>query len=146
MNHDADLQPLASVLVGEHAVEIIALEARLRTAQLDADIATLDALIDDDLLFTGPDGTLGTKAQDLESHGSGVVRFHEHEPTELRIRRVGADVVIVALRARLAVAVAGTIVRGVYRYTRIWARGPTGTWRVVGGHVSAVPEAASSTS
>ena len=59
---------------------------------------------------------------------------------------MGADVAIVALRARLAVAVAGTIVRGVYRYTRIWARGPAGTWRVVGGHVSPVPEAASSTS
>jgi ketosteroid isomerase-like protein len=140
--HDTDHLMVASVLVGAPDDEIVALEARLRTAQLAADVATLDILIDDDLLFTGPDGTLGTKAQDLEAHGSGVVRFREHVPTELRIRRVGDDVAVVALRARLAVEVAGTVVRGAYRYTRVWARDPAGAWRVAGGHVSAVPEAA----
>ena len=50
------------------------------------------------------------------------------------------DVVVTALRARLAVEVAGTLVEGAYRHTRVWAR-EGGTWRVVGGHVSAVPTA-----
>ena len=61
--------------------EIVALEAAIRDAQLSADVAQLDALISPDLLFTGPDGQLGTKAQDLEAHGSGVVRFVEHGPS-----------------------------------------------------------------
>jgi hypothetical protein len=39
------------------------------------------------------------------------------------------------------VEVAGTLVRGTYRYTRVWAREGGGPWRVVGGHVSAVPDA-----
>lgn len=138
----SDILPLAAVLVGEPDDEIVGLEARLRAAQLGADVQALDALIDDDLLFTGPDGTLGTKAQDLEAHGSGVVRFHEHVPTELHIRRIGDDVAIVALRARLAVAVGGTIARGAYRYTRVWVRDSSSAWRVAGGHVSAVPEPA----
>ena len=51
---------------------------------------------------------------------------------ELRVRRV-------ALRARLEVDVAGTVVRGTYRYTRVWAREAGSGWRVVGGHVAAVP-------
>jgi ketosteroid isomerase-like protein len=129
---------MASAFVGTPDAEIIGLEARIRAAQLSADVAALDALISDELLFTGPDGHLATKAQDLEAHRSGLVRFREHEPEELRVRRIGNDVAVVALRARLAVEVAGTLVRGTHRYTRVWAR-ENGEWRVVGGHVSAVP-------
>ena len=117
--------------------EIPALEAKLRQAQLDADVATLDALISENLLFTGPDGQLATKAQDLEAHRSGVVRFREHEPEDLQVRRIGDDVAIAALRTRLAVEVAGEVHRGTFRYTRVWAR-EDGGWRVAGGHVSRV--------
>ena len=136
-----DVSIMADALVGPPDPEIVALEARIRAAQLGADVAALDALIADELLFTGPDGQLGTKAQDLAAHRAGVVRFRAHEPEELRIRRVGADVAVVALRARLTVEVAGTPVSGTFRYTRVWARESGGEWRVVGGHVSAVPDA-----
>lgn len=138
--HDSAVRQLNAVLVGAPDSAIVELEARLRGAQMRADLAALDALIDDDLLFTGPDGSVGTKAQDLAAHASGAVRFREHQPTELRVRRVGDDVAIVALRAQLAVEVGGTIVRGDYRYTRVWARDEARSWRVVGGHVNAVPE------
>jgi ketosteroid isomerase-like protein len=134
-----DVAELQAVLVGSADPEVVALEAELRAAQLAADVPALDRLIADELLFTGPDGQLGTKAQDLEAHGSGLVRFRSHVPEELRVRRVGTDVAITALRARLEVEVAGTLVRGTYRYTRVWAREGNGAWRVVGGHVSAVP-------
>jgi ketosteroid isomerase-like protein len=136
MRHDAAVMHAA--LVGPADDEIVALEAALRRAQLDADVAALDAVIADELLFTGPDGQPGTKAQDLEAHRSGVVRFRAHEPEELRIRRIGVDVAVTALRARLAVEVGGTLVRGTYRYTRVWAREDGERWRVVGGHVSEV--------
>lgn len=135
---DIDVSRMAAALVASADDEIVELEARMRVAQLDADVAALDALISDDLLFTGPDGQVGTKAEDLDAHRSGFVRFREHEPEELRIRRIGSEVAVVALKARLAVEVAGTLVRGTHRYTRVWAR-EGGSWRVVGGHVSAVP-------
>lgn len=137
-----DAAILQRVLAGPADPEIVACEAALRAAQLAADADALDGLIAGELLFTGPDGRLASKPQDLEAHRSGVVRFVEHEPEELRVRRVGADVAVAALRARLAVEVAGTLVRGTYRYTRVWAREGGGPWRVVGGHVSAVPDAA----
>jgi ketosteroid isomerase-like protein len=125
-----------SVLVGAPDPEIVALESQLRRAQLDADVGMLDSLIADELLFTGPDGHLGTKAQDLDAHRSGAVRFRVHEPEELRILRVVPNVAVTALRARLGVEVAGMVVTGTYRYTRIWARHGDGQWRIVGGHVS----------
>jgi uncharacterized protein (TIGR02246 family) len=128
------------VLAGPSDPAIVDLERQLRAAQLDADVAALDALISEDLLFAGPDGSLASKAQDLAAHASGVVRFRSHEPEELRIRRVSDDCAVTSLRARLTVEVGGTESAGVYRYTRVWAREADGQWRVAGGHVSAVSE------
>ena len=136
--NDVDISSLGNILVGDADPEIVALEARLRNAQLNADLTALENLIADDLLFTGPNGQLGTKAQDIEAYRSGTVQFKEHIPEELRIRRVGIDLAITSLRAQLAVEVAGNLSRGTYRYTRIWAREGGKTWRVVGGHVSLV--------
>lgn len=142
---DPDRAPLAAVFAGpahpDVAALAVTLEARMRDAQLAADVAALDALISEDLLFTGPDGRLGTKAQDLAAHGSGAVRVREHHPEELRVRSVGTDALLTTLRAGLAVDVAGEHVAGTFRYTRVWAREADGAWRVVGGHVSPAPEA-----
>ncbi len=135
---DPATAPLQAALVGPPDPELVALEARLRAAQLAADVAALDALIAEELLFTGPDGRLATKAQDLAAHGSGLVRFLAHEPEELRIRRVGDRVAICALRARVVVQVAGARIEETVRYTRVWAREEDDGWRVAGGHVSPV--------
>lgn len=137
---DSDLAPFAAVVIGAPDPEIMELEARIRAAQLRADVSALDALLADALLFTGPDGTVGTKAQDLAAHESGIVRFREHVPLELRVRRIGSAVAITSLRAQLTVEVAGTLTSGEYRYTRVWAREGSREWRVVGGHVSAVTQ------
>jgi ketosteroid isomerase-like protein len=136
--NDVDTISVANILVGDADPEIVALEALIRNAQLNADLTALENLIADDLLFTGPNGQLGTKAQDIEAYRSGIVQFKEHIPEELRIRRVGTDLAITSLRAQLAVDVAGNLSRGTYRYTRIWAREGGKAWRVVGGHVSLV--------
>lgn len=128
-----ELALMHAALVGPADSEIVALEARLRAAQLAADVGALNVLLSEDLLFTGPEGQLGTKAEDLAAHGSGAVRFQAYEPEELRMRRIGPAVAVCALRARLVVEVSGTLVRGVYRYTRVWAREAGGAWRVVGG-------------
>lgn len=135
---DIDVVAFEQALAGIADQEIVMLEARIRTAQLNADVAVLDELISDHLLFTGPDGQLGTKAQDIEAYRSGTVKFIAHVPEELRTRRVGTNVAISSLRTYLSVDVAGKISRGVYRYTRVWAREEDKVWRVVGGHVSLV--------
>jgi uncharacterized protein DUF4440 len=98
-----DVVVMEAAVVGEADSEIVALEAAIRNAQLAGDVTALDQLIADELLFTGPDGQLGTKIQDLEAHRWGAVRFRAHEPEELRVRRVGTDLAVSALRARLAV-------------------------------------------
>ncbi|HSJ62916.1 MAG TPA: nuclear transport factor 2 family protein [Gemmatimonadaceae bacterium] len=115
--------------------EIAALEDELRHAQLTASVGALDRLISDDLLFTGPDGTLATKADDLAAYRQGIMRVTAHEPEDLRVRRVGPDVAVVALRTRMAGSYAGAPFDAIARYTRVWAR-ENGRWRIVAGHVS----------
>lgn len=118
--------------------EILALEERLRSAQLNADIATLNELISENLLFSGPNGELATKSQDIEAYREKIVRFLRHEPEEIRVRRIGNDVAIVSLCTKLTVEVSDEITKGLFRYTRVWARENGAPWQVVGGHVSEV--------
>jgi ketosteroid isomerase-like protein len=120
-------------------VEVAALEAELRAAQLAGDVAALDRLISDDLLFTGPDGSLATKADDLAAYRNGVMRVASHEPRDLRVRRVGSEVAVVALTTHMTGSYAGTPFAGIARYTRVWAR-EGGYWRIVAGQVSVTPE------
>ena len=80
---------MQQILIGDPDPEIVALEEEIRAAQLNADVDALDRLISENLLFTGPTGEIGTKADDLAAYRSGAVRFIAHEPQELRIRRIG---------------------------------------------------------
>jgi len=50
-------------------------EDAIQAAMRASDIAELDLLIADDLVFAGPDGTLIGKAADLEAHRTGATRF-----------------------------------------------------------------------
>lgn len=113
------------------------LESELRTAQLQSDVHALEQLIDDALLFTGPDGTLASKRDDLELHRNRVVQFSEHVPSDMQFVVVTDDVVVVALRTRLAGRYHEVDFAGEYRYTRVWARRGD-RWCVVAGHVSAI--------
>ena len=60
------------------AVELPSLpdaEAALIAAQRVSDVAALDALIADELVFTGPDGTTLGKQDDLTAHRTGATTF-----------------------------------------------------------------------
>ena len=57
--------------------QIRACEARLYLAMFASDVAELDALLADDLLFAGPTGELATKATDPELHRTGATQFQE---------------------------------------------------------------------
>lgn len=113
-----------------------AAEAALRRAQLAGDAGALERLVDDALVFTGPDGALYGKADDLDAHRHGWVRITRLEPSEERVQRFGT-IAVVSVRMDMAGTFRGAPFAGPYRYTRVWCARPDG-WRVVAGHVSAV--------
>lgn len=121
----------------EIELQIRECEARLYAAMLASDVAELDALIADELLFAGPTGELATKAMDLELHRTGSTQFHEFVPKALEIRVWSEHFGLASAQIFLSGTFLGSAFVGDYRYTRVWRKGENG-WQVVGGSVSAM--------
>jgi ketosteroid isomerase-like protein len=110
-------------------------EDDLRRAMLAADVDALDRLLDDQLLFVGPDGTVFRKPDDLAAHRRGAWRFTRLDVIERAIE-AGETIAVTATLAELAGTTAGGgSFGGRVRYSRTWRRGGDGAWRVVGGAV-----------
>ena len=115
---------------------IHAAERALRGAQLASDVSALGELIDDALVFTGPDGGIYGKNDDLDAHRRGDIRITKLEPSDEHIQDFGS-IVVVSVRMEMQGTFRGTPFAGPFRYTRVW-RAHDGGWRIVAGHVSAV--------
>ena len=113
-----------------------ACEQALRKAQLAGDVAALEELIDDALIFTGPDGAIYGKQDDLDAHRLGLVRITRLDASDERILRDGS-VAVVSVRMEMSGTFHGAPFAGPFRYTRVWCERPDG-WRIIAGHVCAV--------
>ncbi len=116
---------------------ILAREAELREAMLTNDVAALDRLIDDALMFVALDGTVVGKEDDLAAHRARRLRLVSLEPSDRHVQRHG-PIAVVTVRMALVGTWDGAPASGVYRYTRVWCERPDG-WRIVAGHLSVVP-------
>lgn len=118
---------------------IVRRENALLSAMTTNDVALLDDLLHDDLLFNGPDGQTGTKALDLTNYRSGGVQLSRAEAHDRSMSAIG-DVVVVAVTVTLEGSYLGFRVDGRYRYLRVWKQ-MGGAWRVIAGSVVAMPPA-----
>ncbi|QKW56774.1 nuclear transport factor 2 family protein [Stenotrophomonas sp. NA06056] len=119
--------------------EVRQLEETLRVAMLSSDVATLDALIADALIFVGPSGEVFGKQDDLALHRSGRQKLSMAEWRSVDI--VMHDQTAVALTtADLAGTFDGAAFSGRFRYCRFWGK-KGGVWQVLGGSVLALPAA-----
>jgi len=112
-------------------------ERRLQAAQLSSDVVALDALLDDRLVFTGPDGNLYSKADDLQVHRSGtqtLTKVEEEQVAVLVDGRTGVSWFLGSLEGTMS----GTPFTARVRYTRTWLYDDARGWRLVAAHVSAV--------
>lgn len=116
--------------------EIVVRETALLKAVTTNDVALLDDLLHDDLLFNGPDGQTGTKAQDLANYRSGGIQLRRAEASDRLVSAIGDDVVV-AVTVALEGSYMGVPVDGRYRYLRVWKQ-IAGAWRVIGGSVVAM--------
>jgi len=117
-----------------NADSLKATDRRLQAAQLAADADALDQLLDDRLVFTGPDGRLYSKHDDLELQRSGQQRLTEVTEEELTAVVVG-DTGVTWFRGRLAGRFKGEEFIAYVRYTRTWINTEAG-WRLLAAHVS----------
>jgi len=113
------------------------LERALAQAMLSSDVAALDRLLHDDLVFTSHEGASLTKADDLALHRSGLLTLSLLHGERQALKLVG-NVVTVVVRATLRGSYSGTPFGGVFVYTRVWLLdGDRG--QIVAAHCTALP-------
>ncbi|MDG6110288.1 nuclear transport factor 2 family protein [Dactylosporangium aurantiacum] len=125
-------------MTGPAALERLqAAERRLQAAQLASDVAVLDELIDERLIFTGPDGRLYGKEDDLRLHRSGAQTMTAVQEEDLRCL-VDGRTGVTWFVGRLAGTFNGADFEARMRYTRTWIFDDASGWRLVAGHASVI--------
>ena len=114
--------------------EVRAAEEELRLAMLTNDVAALGRLLDDELVFSGPDGAVVGKAEDLAAHAARRLRLTRLDLDDVQLSAGDDSTVVVSVRARLVGQFDGQSCDGDYRYTRTW-RKRGGAWQIVAGGV-----------
>ena len=118
------------------AAAIAQFEAALRTAMLANDVEALDELLDDDLVFTAPNGQILSKEDDLSAHRAKLLRLDRLEHQATQAHAIG-EMILTTTRATLAGAFAGQPIDGTFAYTRLWRQSGE-RWRVVAGHAAQI--------
>jgi len=98
---------------------IVTAEIELLTAIRNSDIAVLEKLLHDDLLFNMPDGQTITKEFDLNAYRSGKMKIDSLEASD-QIVNVIDDSVVVAVTVSLKGTYDNNSINGVFKYIRVW--------------------------
>lgn len=110
-----------------------AAERRLRDAALHGDVAALDELLADDLVFVDQTGQFFSKQDDLDLHRTGALKLGALRFSDYRLRLLAPGVVLVVLRADASGRAAGEPFEAALRFSRVWRR-ESGRWRVASAH------------
>ncbi|HXI36856.1 MAG TPA: nuclear transport factor 2 family protein [Burkholderiales bacterium] len=108
--------------------EILALEDK-RFAAMVGDLAALEALLHDDLLYTHSSGLTDTKASWLASMRSGKTRYKSGTWSERKVRFAG-DTALVTGRAQLEAEVNGQPRTLRLVFLNAWTKTPQG-WKFI---------------
>ncbi len=111
--------------------QIISHEQRLLTALQNGDIATMEELIHDDLLFHIPNGQVITKDMDLAAYRDGNMMVHAISVKD-QVIQVVDDTAIVSVMVTLKGSYMGQPIDGDFRYLRVWKK-MGDTWQVIAG-------------
>ena len=116
---------------------IIELDRKRMHAMAAKDIATLEALLADDLIYTHSSARLDTKASLIGNMRSGATVYTSVEPSGVEARVLGDTVVLTGV-ARIEVAANGTPNAFGVRFTDVYAR-RDGHWRMVAWQSTKLP-------
>ncbi len=108
---------------------IIELDRKRMTAMAQKDIATLNAVLADDLVYTHSSARLDTKLSLIGAMQSGATVYNAVEPSDVKAQDLGSAVVLTGV-ARIRVTSGGKPNAFAVRFTDVYAhRG--GKWQMV---------------
>ena len=108
---------------------VIDLDKKRMQAMASKDVATLESLIADDLIYTHSSARLDTKRSLIEGMTSGKTVYTSVEPSDVKAQDLGDTVVLTGV-AQIKVTVGGTPNAFGVRFTDVYAR-RDGRWQMV---------------
>jgi len=117
--------------------EILALEGKRCAAMAANDIATLEQLFHDDLIYTHSSAVVDTRASYLEALKSGHTRYHSVQRSDEKVRLCG-DSALVTGRAIIDVTVKGEKKHLDTRFLDVWTKTPKG-WKFIAWQSTKLP-------
>ena len=117
---------------------IIELDAKRMHAMAKQDIATLNAILADDLIYTHSSARLDTKQSLIANMQSGATVYNSVEPSEVKAQDLGDAVVLTGI-ARIRVTSNGKPNAFAVRFTDVYAK-RGGAWQMVTWQSTRLPE------
>jgi ketosteroid isomerase-like protein len=120
------------------AQKIIELDRQRMQAMAQKEIATLNALLSDDLVYTHSTARLDTKKSLIEAMESGRTVYTAVEPSDVKAQDLGNAVVLTG-SACIAVLSSGKPNSFSVRFTDVYAN-KDGQWQIVAWQSTRIPE------
>ncbi|RKP53572.1 nuclear transport factor 2 family protein [Pararobbsia silviterrae] len=98
------------------------LERLRESAMLRADVAALDAMLEDDVVYVHSNGVADTKARYLESLASGANVYRALSLEDVRVSAASDDVLVVTGRMIASIRKATGDIALSSRYAAVWVR------------------------
>ena len=117
---------------------IIDLDRKRMTAMAQKDVATLNALLADDLVYTHSTARLDTKQSLIGNMESGATIYTAVEPSDVKAQDLG-DTVVLTGSCRISVMSGGRPNSFGVRFTDVYAN-KGGRWQMVAWQSTRVPE------
>lgn len=116
---------------------IIELDAKRMQAMAAKDLATLNKILGDDLIYTHSSARLDTKKSLIGNMESGSTVYTSVEPSDVKAQDLG-DVVVLTGVAQIKVVSNGAPNAFGVRFTDVWAK-RAGGWQMVAWHSTKLP-------
>ena len=120
-----------------NAAEILALEDKRYAAMTSNDLAALEALFHDEMIYTHSSAVVDTKASYLEALRSGKTRYKTAKRFEEKVRFAG-DTALVTGRAEFEVELNGAPKTLRLRFLNVWTKTPAG-WKFIAWQSCSLP-------
>ncbi len=121
--------------------QIEALEEQWRAAAVAGDLNSIESLLSDDYVGISWNGEVNTKAMQIDRMRTRRFVIRKLDSVDSKIKVLG-NVAIVTGRADVQGTSDGTDMVGVFRYTRVYQRLPSGIWKITNFEATRVPDQA----
>jgi len=108
--------------------QVEALEEQWRAALVAADVGTIDRLLSDDFIGISMTGQVNTKEQQLDRIRNRTLVLTRMDVSDRKVKLVGTVAIVTSL-AEVEGTNENQSMKGTYRYTRVYQRLPSGTWK-----------------